>query len=256
MIVRLTGGLGNTFFQYAFGRSMQLRGTEDLKFFWARSTWDYALEPYNVRVQLVNRPVHNSIYEEKTFAFDQGVYAAPPNSYFLGYWQTEKYFENIKDRIREELTLKKPISKDVQEMVEILRSAEGVTFIHVRRGDYLQSGTREFHGNLPVRYYDDAVKEISNRVKDPKFFVFSDDSVWCRAAFPYPVISGMGFDQHEELYLMSQCRHAISANSSYSWWASWLGDTQPNRVVVGPKDWFGNASLDSSDIMPERWIKV
>ncbi len=74
MIVRLTGGLANQLFMYAFGRSLSAQRHEPLKFVWARSTWDYALDKFNAQVDLVNPPLYNPIYDEKTFAFDKDVY--------------------------------------------------------------------------------------------------------------------------------------------------------------------------------------
>ncbi len=82
--------------------------------------------------------------------------------------------------------------------------------------------------------------------------VFSDDSAWCKQNLPFPVITG--FNQHEDLYLMSQCKHGVGANSTFSWWANWLGE-YPGRVCIAPTKWF-NADADTRDIIPKRWIRL
>jgi hypothetical protein len=253
VIVRLTGGLANQLFMYAFGRSLSEKRHEPVKFFWARSTWDYALDKFNCQVDLVNAPLYNPIYDEKTFGFDKDVYATPPDTYFRGYWQTEKYFVNPQ-RLREEITLRL-IRPEVAYVADLLRNQNSV-FVHVRRGDYLNPGTAAYHGNLghaslQEGYYKDAVNYILEKVNDPKFVVFSDDPEWCRQNLPYPVIN---FEHHEDLYLMSQCKHGIGANSTFSWWANWLGE-YPGRVCIAPNKWF-NAEADTRDIIPERWVKI
>jgi Glycosyl transferase family 11 len=257
MIVRLTGGLGNQLFMYAFGRSLSDYKGEELRFYWSRSSWDYGLDAYNTYVKLVNYPHNSPTYDEKTFAFDSDVYANPPNTFFRGYWQTEKYFYDP-EGLRKEISLK-VISPKLAEEADCLRNENSV-FVHVRRGDYLNPGTAAFHGNgghagPNEGYYRDAMDYVRERVTNPQFYVFSDDPLWCLENFPtHHVVSGLGFNAHEELYLMSQCRHGIGANSTFSWWANWLGE-HPSRICVAPKKWFNN-DFDTKDLIPERWTRI
>src|SRR5208282_6684744 len=110
---------------------------------------------------------------------------------------------------------------------------------------------------------DRAIDHIRSHSEGVKFFVFSDDPEWCKANFPEFLTidhnkAGNGTapgKEHEDLWLMSLCRHAIIANSSFSWWGAWLGDDQPNRVVIGPERWFVTPNLETKDIIPERWLK-
>jgi Glycosyl transferase family 11 len=255
LIVRLTGGLCNQLFLYAFGRGVSLERNLPVQFYFGRSTWDYGLNPYVAKIKLVNRPQNMFTYEEPGFAFDERVYATPSNTYFIGYFQTERYFKKQENIIRQELTLKE-IRPEVQELAKRLQDENSV-FIHVRRGDYLNPGTAAYHGNLghaslTEGYYKDAISYIKEKVDGSKFHVFSDDPGWCKQNLPFPVITG--FAPHEDLYLMSQCRHSIGANSTFSWWGSWLGDYE-GRVNVFPKKWF-NAEADTRDIIPERWVRL
>jgi hypothetical protein len=259
MIVWLSGGLANQLFMYAFGISMSHHYGESVQFYWQRTTWDYALNEFVMRVNLVNQPVYNPRYTEATFAFDKGVYSNPPNTYFKGYWQTEKYFFNP-DQLRKEIRFRDQPSGPVAQVADWLRNENSV-FIHIRRGDYLNPGTAAYHGNLGHanvndndNYYKRAIDYVTERVDSPKFVVFSDDPAWCQQNFPYPVISSHGFTRHEDLYLMSQCKHGIGANSSFSWWGNWMGD-YPGRICVAPKKWF-NADLDTKDVVPDRWIRL
>lgn len=251
VIVRLTGGLANQMFGYAFGRGVSAQRGIDVKYVWQRSTWDYGLDAYNVKMDLVNPPVHAPVYDEKTFAFDYGVYTAPINSYYRGYWQTEKYFEDIAAEIREELT-PKVLRPEIQDLGKWLQNQNTVA-VHVRRGDYLNQGTKDFHGLLDMDYYVRAMSYFQESVQAPKFIMFSDDPEWCRRNFQLPVMQG--FSQVEDLYLMSSCRHGIMANSTFSWWGNWLGD-YPGRKVLASVNWFTDPNINTKDLIPERWTKI
>lgn len=249
MIVRLTGGLGNQMFGYAFGRALSLRRNEPVQFHWGRATRDYALEPYNAKIELVQPS--GPIYDEPGFAFDSKALEAPSNTYLRGYWQSPKYFEDYPDMIRQELTLKEPVRLEVMRVARMLQDSNSC-FIHVRRGDYLNLGTKEVHGVLDLSYYQAAKAYIRERTDNPQFFVFSDDRDWCGQFMGHPVMDA--FTQHEDLYLMQACRHGIGANSSFSWWANWLAD-RSDRISIAPKQWFLK-DLDTRDLIPEGWVKL
>lgn len=148
----------------------------------------------------------------------------------FGYWQTEKYFVDIADQIREEFALPK---------AELGRVA-----VHVRRGDYLQF-PQVFH-TQGVDYYEQARKEFPGC----EFLAFSDDPEWAKENLPWAdVIEGN--PPIVDMALMASCDGIIMANSSFSWWAAWLG----NKKVVAPSKWF-TCSHDTRDLIPDRWIKI
>lgn len=254
MIVRLTGGMANQFFMYAFGRSLSLRRNEPVTFEWRRSTWDYALDAYNVNVRqgVVLDP--KRIYEEPSFAYDPNVWEQPSDTYFKGYWQSAKYFERP-GNLRRELTLKERFGALTEGTADSLAS-QNSCFIHVRRGDYASNpSTAAFHGFPGLHYYYQAIEYVKEKVQDPVFYLFSDDPLWCMQNFPYPVFSVVGGNQHEDLYLMRNCRHGIGANSTFSWWANWLGE-HPDRVSIAPKKWFTDETINTNDLIPENWIRL
>jgi hypothetical protein len=134
--------------------------------------------------------------------------------------------------------------------------------LHVRRGDYATSASiNQFHGLLDASYYAEAIRHVQERASDPKLFVFSDDLDWCREALaplqvPLTFVDvNRGGDSWQDLFLMAACRHAIIANSSFSWWGAWLGDgaASDNRIVIAPRRWFSGAEVDISDRFPPGW---
>jgi hypothetical protein len=247
MIVRMVcGGTGNQLFQYAFGRALSLKRGLPLQFYLERATRDYELIRYNLNLDFVPRP-SGPIYEEPGFAFDPGVFDADPESYYRGYWQSPRYFKDYADIIRKEVGFKEPPPWGDS------FKFRNTVFIHIRRGDYLNSGTREYHGVDLNSYYETAINYIKERVEDPCFLVFSDDLDWCRKNMPYQVLHCP--TSRDELHLMSKCCHGIGANSSFSWWANYLGD-RPGRISIAPKKWFVNESIDTRDLCPTHWIRL
>jgi hypothetical protein len=267
MIVRLQGGMGNQLFQYAFGRSVSLARKEELLFekrgdmAGGSATFPYSLNLFNTDVKFAQGQ-RGPEYDERTaVTFDKGVYTAPKGTHFLGYWQTERYFEP--NLVRAELSLRNPISEQAQCISDEILSVPNSVMIHVRRADYLTPEVAPWMGNLTMDYYTKALAGINERLHDVSFFIFSDDPEWCRHNFVFgrrlPTVVNTG-RAHEDLFLMSLCKHAVLANSSFGWWGAWLGD-YPGKVVIAPYRWFGNIQSqkynpETADIIPERWIKI
>jgi hypothetical protein len=232
MISYLQGGLGNQMFQYAAGLGVARRLNEPLEinnsFYNQHKQRQYELNCFPVSA-LVTQNVSDSI-QENGFRFQE----ISQSGMMVGYWQSEKYFEHIVDEIRKEFTLPKhTIDADM-------------VAVSVRRGDYLSLGD-VFH-NLDEEYYREA-REV---FPDATFVVFSDDPEWCEQNLNWADIVVKGNPAIVDLALLSSFKNHIIANSSFAWWGAWLanGDT-----VVAPKNWFTNG-LDTTDLIPNRWIRI
>ena len=133
--------------------------------------------------------------------------------------------------------------------------------IHVRRGDYLTNPvTFQTHGLCDIDYYKKAIDEILDLVDKPHFFIFSDDQSWAKSniIFGAPtdyVMHNNSLKNYEDLRLMSYCRHHIIANSSFSWWGAWLGNN-PEKIVIAPKKWFNDPKIDTTDLIPDTWLRL
>jgi glycosyl transferase family 11 len=261
MIVTLQGGLANQLWQFAFGVSVAKVRKEDVFFTRNRVDADvkrsYALDAFQINPIFVERETENKFYDGGRFNPD--VYIAPPDTTFIGYWQAEKFLNP--DLVRA-LTLRYKPSDETLKIAEQILEADNSVFIHVRRGDYVQEKhTANFHGNLSTEYYARALGHLLD-LTPCKFFVFSDDPGWCYENFPdFQIVDhnkpGDGTAsgrEHEDLWLMSLCQHAIIANSAFSFWGALLGDEQKGRTVIAPKQWFANS--EAPDMCPERWTKI
>lgn len=269
MIVRLNGGLGNQMFQYAFGISLGARWGE--KPYFHKVALDngqhraYGLDAFRTEVEF-KTPESGPVYGEPIFRYDPKVYEQSRNTYFAGCWQTEKYFNE--DLVRSHLVLRNPVSTETFKILyEIISPGETSCAIHIRRTDYLNSSVQAYHGLMGMNYYKQAMEYVEGKVPGIRFFVFSDDPEWCKNAFfghpKVKIVDVNGYGngatgpgrEHEDLYLISQCGHAIIPNSSFGWWGAYLNPNK-NRIVVAPKVWFQKPGLAYDDVVPERWIKI
>lgn len=175
-----------------------------------------------------------------------------------GYWQSPKYFDDIRTTLLSDFTLSEPLSPAGSTFVSQIQSTESVS-IHIRRGDYIKNPKvlKEF-GVCSLTYYSAAIKCIVSRHPSSTFFIFSDDIPWVKENLEMGdkavFVSDQSITDFQELILMSTCKHNIIANSSFSWWGAWLNQN-PNKTVIAPTPWFESAEWDRS-LLPKPWIKL
>jgi hypothetical protein len=194
---------------------------------------------------------------ESGSAYHPGFTKYPKNTYLQGFWQSERYFKDYEAEIRHDFRFRDSVTQACKHLKEQVSSCNSVS-IHVRRGDYVSNpSANKFHGLCSPGYYRDAVDHIAQSQKDIELFVFSDDIAWCKEhlKLDQPLHFMETHTAYEDMYLMSQCRHHIIANSSFSWWGAWLND-KPGKRVVAPKQWFLDTSVNTSDIIPDTWVKL
>lgn len=199
---------------------------------------------------------------EKYFHFDSTLLNAPDCIYLDGFWQSEKYFSDIEGILRQEFALKNTQTALFHQIAEKIEGTRSVS-LHVRRGDMANHPeTNRLHGTCSLDYYDSAIEYIVERIEQPHFFIFSDDPDWVKEKlklnFRSTVVScGNLFPDYEEMHLMSQCQHHITANSSFSWWGAWL-NPKTDKLVVVPNNWFGDFvdEHDTKDLIPETWVRL
>lgn len=289
IISKLIGGLGNQMFQYAAGRrSAHVNNTQlklDITGYEKQigiTPRKYLLHIFTIQenissineinrlknkgfirkvIKKINPFLQNNLYiKERYFNFDPSMLNICENSYLEGYWVSDKYFKDIENTIRKEFTFKDEPDVTNQKTINQIRNCESVS-IHIRRGDYVSDPkTNQFHGVCGLDYYHQAIKYMTSKIKNPYFFVFSDDPKWCKTnlQLKYPVIyvsHNLGKKDYEDMRLMSLCKHNIIANSSFSWWGAWLNKNK-NKIVIAPKKWFQDKSINTNDLIPESWTKI
>ena len=284
VIVKLMGGLGNQMFQYAVGRNLSIKNRTklklDLSFLNSTTESDnftkreYELDKLNVEGlladkadlkyflskenNLVTKLLNNKkIVIEGGFGYDPTILKMRGNIYLEGYWQTEKYFHEIRDVIIREFKPVKNLSKSADNYNNILSGLEKTVSVHIRRGDYVsKSSVTKFHGCLKNDYYDKAFSLIEKNLNNPTYIFFSDDIDWCKKHFSKKnAIFISGNEPIEDIYLMSVCGHNIIANSSFSWWGAWL-NSNSDKIVIAPSKWFNDTSINTTDLLPHDWLRI
>lgn len=160
-----------------------------------------------------------------------------PRILLNGYWADEGYFRDYAEAIRQELQPPVPADGLNRELGERFAADPNLVFVHARRVRYPML--------LPVAYYETAIAKVRAAVSQPRFVVFSDDMEWARAHLdfsdsPAEWVDHNSTDELADFWLMTCCRHAIIANSSFSWWGAWLGaPLSSGRFICAPKspDW-------------------
>lgn len=174
-----------------------------------------------------------------------------------GHWQSYRYFEAAAETIRADVRLpSEPVGAN-RIWLDRIRQSNSVC-LHVRRGDYLEPDPSGYSRICPTSYYDRAIELIRQRLRNPQFYIFSDDWLWCRENLAIEgavVVDANGPEAvADELRLMAACRHHVLANSSLSWWAAWLAG-QPEQIVIAPSPWISSRP-STPDLLPKKWFQL
>lgn len=294
--VRIGGGLGNQLFQYATARRLALRNGVPLTLDHVSGFWRdfykrrYLLDRFAIRADTIDpRDAWTSSWRrlrrrievrmdasrelaDRTWIVEQDsrfeprildLKVARPIQ-LDGYWQYEDYFDDIRDTLCEELTVRSAHDADNLEFACRIQSVEAVC-LHVRRlhgvpntkdaKPIMDSRWKHF---IEPSYFQQAVELMAQKVAKPHFFVFADFPEWARenisAPHPLEFVTHNGADRdYEDFWLMGQCRHFIVANSTFSWWAAWLAQHQ-HKTVIAPKDSVGPDRVLKS--APDSWLLI
>ncbi len=254
--VKYAGGLGNQMFQYAFARALNSTGKTvgaDISSFDNINSREWELEIFDNIDKTLIRPNREKktiigkilrkekilIENENEFRVRQSRFFDVENVKIIGYFQSPHYFEKIAETVKKEFAFNEN-DIGLQNAIKQVEKENSVA-IHVRRGDYLKYP--EIYGNIcTLDYYKNAIEYINNNQVEAKFYVFSDDIEWAKEQ---EVFKNSVFVEHDtytdekawmDMCLMSHCKHNIIANSSYSWWASYLNRNK-NKIVIMPHKW-------------------
>ena len=280
-------GLGNLLFQYAAARRLAIRNQTGviLDFSWCFNRFEvfrpkasnhlgnfqisadvkipnifyrstrFVLKKMNVQ------PTGPGLYLEPETGYSPGAQDLPDGTVLFGFFQSEKYFQDIADTIRTDLKIiHMPATSNVYTQIQDQIGNTNSVAVHVRRTDHLDNPRLNI---CTPAYYANASLRMQQMVGNPRYFVFSDDLPWAQANIPlenatYVKLPDSQSDPIYDLSLMAACKHQIIANSTYSWWGAWLNEN-PQKVVISPDAWKKSA-LDNEhamrDILPDQWIKI
>lgn len=283
IIIYLNDGLGNQMFQFALFRKLQTLGRDiyiydsdlrragaihnglELESVFALEYKQLSKKEFrrydtkNLMNHIIRKMLYEKeypIYEEKMLSFKDEIFHMD-NICLKGYWQSEKYFRNIENQIRKDFVFPPLEDKENKHILEQISDSNSIA-LHVRRGDYIHPKYENVFGCIcNEAYYKKSIEYMKERVKNPKFFVFSNDIKWCKDNlhgdnFVY-VEGNSKRKSYIDMQLMASCKHQIIANSSFSWWSAWLNNNI-DKIVVCPTKWINGETV--KDIWCEGWVKI
>ena len=178
-------------------------------------------------------------------------------SMFFSNYLQDKYYYEAMDSSWLKIKMPDHLSDDYLEFESLIKDHKSIC-VHIRRGDYVKKGSL-YEDLSSTDYYDNAIKYALNIVPEAKIFFFSDDLEYVRSHFVYSnsyyVDCNRGDLSYLDIKLMSLCNINIMANSTFSYWGSYINHEK--KIVIYPQRWFKESSgRKSPNIMLQRenWI--
>lgn len=290
VIARIVGGLGNQLFCYSAARRLAIANDAELvidNVTGFKRDWQYRriymldhfniksrkatpaeyLEPFErYRRGLLRWMSAGKPYSERKYLaqegnnFDSRLLERKVNGtlYLEGYWQSELYFKDSEQIIRKDLYMIPPSDQANLRMAAEISESHSIG-LHIR---WFDAPGNDGVQNASIDYFKRAVKYFNDRIEKPRYFIFSDSPDAAKDklgfvgdSFVYVSHNKEAKMAYADLWLMSQCHHFITANSTFSWWGAWLG-TRIDKIVLTP-DLMVNAktSWGFDGLIPEGWIK-
>lgn len=253
------GNLGNSMFQFAAVLGMAKKCNYDVAIPHNKTYYDInygrnntsIFDGFDITVPVLDLGILK--FKEEEFPFHYIDHRVDDFTDMIGYFQSEKYFENAIDDIRNQFKFKQNIINELD--ISKYPDPSKCTSLHIRLGDYMRK--RYFHPALSATFWQKAVKEAGLEY----IVIFSDDIEYAKRMFGKSdkIIYSTEQDPFQALYHMSLCKNNIICNSTFSWWGAWLGEANiDDKVVVAPKLWFGDGhkNFNTKDIIPERWLTL
>jgi hypothetical protein len=298
LITRVKGGLGNQLFCYASARRLALINEVDLVIDDVSGfTYDkkykrsYALDVFNINARKAKPSerffplgrIHRFIIKRwskykplarQRYIYQEGVKfdpellelrLQPGMTYFDGFGQSEQYFADVEEVIRADLKIAPPSDEYNQKMAEKIKSSEAVA-LHVR---WFDNSDFESHNNISIEYYSKAIQKILTSTNHPQFFIFSDNAEATKDKLE-SIMTGLDktYVNHNkseamayaDMWLMTLCKHFVVANSTFGWWAAWLGEEKGKTLVTVPAFKIPASNNITAwgfeGLIPERWIML
>ena len=266
VIIQVMGGLGNQLQQYALYRKFVRMGVEarlDISWF-EKADRENGVTERKLELPFFDRLIYETCTEEEKTAligsdglvgklrrkllpgsirwFHEDKIYHPEifefeNMYLSGYFACEKYYGDILYDIRDRLQFPPSDNPENERLSREMQNCQSVS-VHIRRGDYLNQENREMFGNICTdAYYDRAMQFVRDEIPDAHFYVFSDDVSYVRKKYPgeeYTIVDiNHGKNSFYDMWLMSQCKHNICANSTFSFWGARLNANE-DKLMIRP----------------------
>lgn len=286
VVVKFQGGLGNQMFQYSLYKKLEHLGRNVIADISWYETWNKKFELLdvfpNVSIRIdedANLTDTYKMAQKQRSIFEKIIHKAFPNFQYRlnekqdgtyqkevlsykrgildGYWQTAEYWKDIEEQVVSDFEFN--AFNQSKELSKIMKCYDVVS-VHIRRGDYLLPENQELFGEICTEdYYEKAMRYMREKVPNVRFLFFTNDPDWVKEKFKisdgYFINDYYGEEVSDcyDMFMMSQCKHHIIANSTFSWWGAYLGNNK-DKIVIAPSKWMNNR--ETKDIYQPEWLKL
>ena len=285
IMIYFLGGLGNQMFQYALAKNWIMQGKKvvaNIKHYYEPGTREFILKDVFKNINLnfagndqkkaiILKNAEDSFYNYKNFRIyseeqRDGMEKIADMSLLdmtggvvSGYFANYRYAEKVERELRQDFNFSANNDRKLNEIIKKIQENNCVS-VHIRRGDYMTEQNQRIYGGIcTLEYYINAMKLMKEKVGSCIFCFLSNDIEWVKENFPISdaiYINSEMFEDYNDwydMYIMTQCKHNIIANSTFSWWGAWLNQNT-NKIVIAPKKWIN--IYDYKDIYPSNWITI
>jgi hypothetical protein len=246
------GQLGNQMFQYALLVGVKHKTNSEIIIDNEVRNTSYLFDFFDFKECTIGNFKTENMFEESTYHYSPEAFNINQDTNFRGYFQSEKYFKHVEDIVRSEFKFKEDLLDRVN---SFLKQYEGkrLVSVHIRRGDYVIH--QDAHPLCTIEYYNKAMDMLDG--DDVMFICTSNDKEWCVENIKRDNIVYNYSELIHDMCLISQCDDHIIANSTFSWWGSWLGSDK-NKKIIAPSVWYGERynHWDTKDLYCENFIKI
>jgi hypothetical protein len=278
--IELTGGLGNQLFILAAGfaqarrlnchlyidasryTGVEARGLEIDEFVIPNSsvvTTTLKNRQYARLAQKVKpfAPFAQKRFVEKSFGYDSNINDVTIGTRMVGYFQSPKYFEGYETEVLRIIQSCSAFKNNKQSDLQTPRTR--IAHVHIRRGDYLNPETQDFHGLATFQFFRNADSLLDTLIGPHAVKVFTDSEDLVKREIEslpnWEITPSNGFSPLEVMQKMSRADGFVISNSSFSWWAAWIQSQITATTVIAPRPWFKNRE-SASDLLLADWITL
>jgi hypothetical protein len=286
--IKISGGLGNQLFQYAFGQYAAKKLNTEVLYHAQTKLVHKNFTKRELDIEKFNLPINftEENFDEKSFFHSDNlsryerklsqifpfinkkiniqspdihklVENIKDNCYYEGYWQNSMYPDSISELLKSKIVLSDTSFAKLKYLITEIENSDSIS-IHIRRGDYMNiAANAKIYNICDMDYYEKAMDFIGKKTSNPRFFIFTEDIDWAKENFvgdKFRFVTGNS--AIEDMILMSMCKNQIIANSTFSWWAAWLNKNN-QKIVTAPQKWYVNFLQNQlNDFLPKNWIKL
>ncbi len=196
-------------------------------------------------IQIINDASRSRIVENEPILKNKSFYVID------GYFECHQYFDEYRNDLIKQLQPNYKLDKEVLEMIDEIENSNSIA-VHIRKGDFKQFGRL-----IDDIFYEESISFIKSKYKNPHFYILTEDSDVKSKYRDIKNTTLINFNSKhkyiDEWYVLSKCKHHIIANSTYSWWASYLGTFENKEIIIPKIEWYLKAEPNNDENMYKNY---